>query len=287
MSADAPSARPGEGASSDAASVAQPTGPPTAVDPAKFSTVAHARISILNPVGTGTLDAIAARLRLDHGGRILDVGCGRGEWVVRILERFPATAVGIDRSEMLIEDARARAAARLPEGRASFQVANALDFPLPPAAFDVAISLGATHALGGLHPTLRRLADTVRVGGRVVVGEGYWKRPPSEEYLGILGATKDEFGDHPSNERSGAMHGLRLVTSWRSTLREWDDYESRYAAGVHEYVRTHPGDPDVAAMRRRIEAWEDGYRRWGRSTLGFGIYLFERGSAAGSSSRID
>ena len=280
MSEDAPSRHPGSRTCPERAPHARPAVGVRSVDPAKFSTIAHARISILNPVGTDTLDAVAARLGVDRGGRLLDVGCGRGEWIVRILERFPATAVGIDRSEMLIEDARSRAALRVPGGRASFYVADALDFRIDPASFDVAICLGATHALGGLRPALRRLSATIRPGGRVVIGEGYWKLPPSAEYLRLLGTTEDEFGDHRSNERSGAEFGLRLVASWTSALEEWDDYESQYASGVRDYVRCHPADPDAAAMTHRIEAWEAGYRRWGRATLGFGIYLFERGPAA-------
>jgi hypothetical protein len=38
----------------------------------------------------------------------------------------------------------------------------------------------------------------------------------------------------------------------------------------------HPDDPDRDAMLKRIRNWRDAYLRWGRSTLGFGLYLFQK-----------
>ena len=30
-----------------------------------------------------------------------------------------------------------------------------------------------------------------------------------------------------------------------------------------------PGDPEADAFRERIDAWSEGYSRWGRETMGF------------------
>ncbi|MGI0133104.1 MAG: class I SAM-dependent methyltransferase [Thermoplasmata archaeon] len=244
------------------------------MDRAKFGTVAHARIDILNPVSDRSLAKMAGRLRLGTRSRVLDVGCGRGEWLVRLLEGGGGRGVGIDRSAMLIDDAWSRARARLSAGRAAFHVADARQFPLAPRSFDVAICLGATHALGGREEALRILRRVVRPTGRVVIGEGYWKRPPPPEYLHLLEATSDEFGDDASNVRAGQRAGLTLEAEHRSTPAQWDAYEGSYAAGVRRYLADHPEDGDASEMRDRIDRWEAGYRRWGRTTLGFGVYLF-------------
>ncbi|MDA1017867.1 MAG: hypothetical protein O3A00_25845 [Planctomycetota bacterium] len=55
---------------------------------------------------------------------------------------------------------------------------------------------------------------------------------------------------------------------------EWDDYEDQYAQNVEEFVRANEHDPDAEAMLQRIRPWRDAYLRWGRDTLGFGLYLF-------------
>ena len=40
------------------------------------------------------------------------------------------------------------------------------------------------------------------------------------------------------------------------------------------HVRANPHDPDAQAMLERIRPWREAYLRWGRDTLGFGLYLF-------------
>ena len=244
------------------------------LDPVRFSTIAHLDIAILNPVGDRTLSEVAGRLRLPARGRVLDVGCGRGEWLIRLLERYRARGVGIDRSALLIDDARARARLRGVEDRVDFHVADARVFPIPPGTFDVAICLGATHALGLRDGALRALARAVRPGGQIVVGEGYWKTEPDPDYLALLEAERDEFTDHEGNSRAGRDVGLSLEAKWASSEAEWDAYEGAYAGGIRRYLSAHPDDPDADAMRERVDRWERGYQRWGRSTLGFGIYLF-------------
>ena len=47
---------------------------------------------------------------------------------------------------------------------------------------------------------------------------------------------------------------------------------------VERYARNNPDDPDCPAMVTRIRRWRDAYLRWGRDTLGFGLYLFQKSS---------
>jgi hypothetical protein len=145
-----------------------------------------------------------------------------------------------------------------------------------PASFDAGICIGSTHALGGYRPTLAALARWVRPGGAVLVGEGYWRREPEPEYLERLGATADEMTTHEETIAAGAAVGLAPAGTWVSSERDWDHYEDLYARTVEVYVATHPEDPDAPAARERIRRWRETYQRWGRDTLGFGLYLFKR-----------
>ena len=56
---------------------------------------------------------------------------------------------------------------------------------------------------------------------------------------------------------------------------EWDDYEWKYCRSIERYAREQLDDPDNPWMLERIRRWRDGYLRWGRDTLGFGVYLFQ------------
>lgn len=37
-------------------------------------------------------------------------------------------------------------------------------------------------------------------------------------------------------------------------------------------------DPDYQTRLKKIRAWQQTYTKWGRDTLGFGIYLFRNGN---------
>lgn len=64
------------------------------------------------------------------------------------------------------------------------------------------------------------------------------------------------------------------MDAWESSVADWDRYEDLYAATARAWADAHSGDPEAPAVRARADAWRDGYRRWGRDTLGFGLYLF-------------
>jgi ubiquinone/menaquinone biosynthesis C-methylase UbiE len=145
-----------------------------------------------------------------------------------------------------------------------------------PASFDLAVCIGSTHALGGYPETLRALAGLVRPGGHVLVGQGYWKRDPDPEYLARLGTTPDEMTAHEGNVTAGVAAGLEPAGAWTSRVEDWDRYESLYAETVERFAAAQPEDPDTPAMLERIRGWRETYRRWGRDTLGFGLYLFRQ-----------
>ncbi|MFI9757109.1 class I SAM-dependent methyltransferase [Streptomyces sp. NPDC051963] len=76
----------------------------------------------------------------EHGGRVLDVGCGTGGTTLAVARRLGPTShcVGVDISEPVITAARQRVEQ---EGTpASFICADAQEYAFEPAAFDTVIS---------------------------------------------------------------------------------------------------------------------------------------------------
>ena len=143
-----------------------------------------------------------------------------------------------------------------------------------PGTFSAGICIGSTHAIGDYRDTLRGLMKAVRPGGHLLVGEGYWRCDPAPEYLAALGTVKSEFQSHAGNITTGAREGLVPLYSCTSSEEEWDHYEGLYLRAVERYAAAHPEDPDSPAMQAHIRRWRDNYLRWGRHTLGFGLYLF-------------
>jgi cyclopropane fatty-acyl-phospholipid synthase-like methyltransferase len=246
------------------------------MDHAKFSTIAHRDHAYCNPLDPAVLEQVIDRLALTPGDRVLDVGCGKGTLLTRIAEHSGAHGTGVDINPAFLAEGRALAARLGVADRVTWRHLPASRFTAEPASFAASVCIGSTHAFGSPLDAVRGLTRWVRPGGSVLVGEGYWRRDPDREYLERLGTTKDEMTTHEGMIAAGTGLGLVALGSWTSSHRDWDAYEELYARTVETYVATHPEDPDAAAMRERIRAWRETYRRWGRDTLGFGLYLFRR-----------
>jgi SAM-dependent methyltransferase len=102
-------------------------------------------------------------LRLPRGGRVLEIGCGRGIALPVLAERLaPTELVGVDIDPALIAAAehrvrRARVAARLIE-------ADVRALPLESASFDLVIDFGTCyHVSGGAGGALTALSEIARV----------------------------------------------------------------------------------------------------------------------------
>jgi SAM-dependent methyltransferase len=246
------------------------------MNPHKFSALAHRHHEFCNPIATAKIDRILDLLPFGTETRVLDLGCGRGELGLRIVARFGCVVTGIDTSRPMLDAARERAERAGVVDRFNLSELDIAEFAPEPESFDLAAMLGGGGITGGIQAICERLSCWTRRGGYVLIGEGYWQKAPSVEYLAHLEATKDEFRDHRGNVQAGIDVGLVPLQASVASADEWDDYEWKYSASIERYAIEQPDDPDVPAMLSRIRRWRDGYLRWGRDTLGFGLYLFHR-----------
>jgi SAM-dependent methyltransferase len=253
------------------------------LDRAKLTAIGHADHVICNPVSPQKADGVLDLLDLPTGARVLDAGCGKAELLMRLIERRAGDGihgVGVDMNARFLDEARRGAATRVPAASLELIEGDAAAYLKGMSVrFDGAFCTGSTHAFGGYRQTLRALARVVRPGGQILVGEGYWIKDPEADYLVALGATRAEFNDHAGNVAAAVEEGLVPLYSTVSSGDEWDRYEGLYLRAVERYVAAHPEDPDTPALRDHIRRWRDAYLRWGRDTLGFGLYLFGVGSS--------
>lgn len=254
--------------------------PPAASDRFRFSTIAHAGRALLGPLSEASIEELFDRVTLTPaaGARpsVLDVGCGKGEVLVRALTRFDAAGVGIDPNAAYLEQAQARAdsagvALRLELRCGTFDAAS-----IAPASFDLAICTGATHAFGDFDAALAGLAALVKPGGFALAGHGYWQREPAPDYLAAFGGSADEMAALEPTLGAAAAHGWTLIAHHASTRAEWDNYERGYASTMRNWIASHPNDPDTPAFRERIESWKSAYERWGFRTMGFVTMVLKR-----------
>lgn len=239
------------------------------MDRDRISAITHGDRPFHNPLDPARIDEAIDRLGLGRGDRVLDVGCGPGELLVRIAERTGAGGLGVDTSPVVIEQARRRAAARAPGADLEFAVRQGGE---PEGTFAAACCLGSSHALGGLAAALERLASWIGPDGAVLLADGFWQRPPDPAFLEALGgASPDELPSYEGLLRAGRAAGLEPVWVATSTQRDWEDYEWTLIANGDAYARDHPeadGVRDwVARARERLLA------PGGRDTIGFALMV--------------
>ncbi|WP_030563954.1 SAM-dependent methyltransferase [Streptomyces aureocirculatus] len=211
--------------------------------------------------------------RVPGGGTVLDLGCGWGELLLRVLEAAPeATGVGVDLNSDDLERGRASARARGLDGRVAFAAESATDTARGPA--DVVLCLGSSQALlpdGTPAPhsadALRALRGLVAPGGRVVLGEGFWQRTPTQAELSAMwpDAGVHEHLYLADLADAAVAAGFRPLWVETASAEEWEEFESAYLADTEEWLTAHPEHPEAAERRERADrhraAWLRGYRQ--------------------------
>jgi SAM-dependent methyltransferase len=250
------------------------------VDRWKFFDITHRDHVICNPTSISRLDELIGLLDLGPEARVLDIASGKGEFVVRASERFggPQGAgfrgVAVDLSPYCISDLRAKVADRVPAAGIEILEMDGADYAPTAGTFDLACCMGGDWVFGGHRQTLAFLAGAARPGGLVLVGEPFWRKTPAPEYLAWSGLSGDQFATHAVNVEIGEGQGLTPLLALASTDEEWDRYETLQWRAAARFADSHPADPDVPELLRRVEKNRHEYLNWGRETLGWALYLF-------------
>jgi SAM-dependent methyltransferase len=247
------------------------TGPTVAPEPS-----GHTYLDFAAPLSDDRCARLVALLAPAPGARVLDLGCGWAEFLLRVLSAEPtATGTGVDTDDEAVERGLRNARARGLEERVTLTAGDALAVTGPA---DV-VAVGTSHVWGGTAPALQALAALVAPGGRVLFGDAVWDRPPPATALEALGAADGEIGLVADLVDAAEQAGLRVLDLGQASLEEWDDFESRWCAGRERWLLDHPGHPDAGAVRAVVD---DHRRRWlrgYRGELGF-AYLVLAAPAA-------
>lgn len=247
------------------------------MDTWKFYDITHKKHLVCNPTSEAKLAHLIRLLDLPKGTDVVDIACGKGEFLLRLVEEYEVSGVGVDISPYCIEDCRRKAADRLSKPNIKFTQMDGAEFrPEQPASLHLAACIGASWVFKNHNEALRTLRSWVVPGGLVVVGEPFWLHDPSQGYLDASGLQRENFGTHADNVKVGERHGLQLVYTIVSDKNDWDQYEGLQWLAADEYARQNPNDPDITELMDRVTSSKNIYLKWGRDTIGWAIYIFRR-----------
>ncbi len=135
-------------------------------------------VESLHPGGMTTTKELAELCRVSENKLLLDVASGTGESTCFLVGEFGCTAMGIDASEIMVKQAKEKAANK--GYHIDYQLGDAHDLPFDDNYFDVVISECTTCALD----KERAIAEMVRVtksGGYVGIQDICWKSSTPEK----------------------------------------------------------------------------------------------------------
>lgn len=125
-------------------------------------------VKIAGPLHDAALDHVIPSI--EPRMRILDVGCGGGQFALRLAERFPdIEIVGVDLSAEQVARAQHRARG-LP--RLSFRQGSALELPFGGDEFDLVYSIGSLKHWPDPYVGLRECVRVAKRGAPLFVMEG-------------------------------------------------------------------------------------------------------------------
>ena len=216
-----------------------------------------------SPMSYTTAAALVEEVSLTEPKRIVDVGCGWAELLLRVLEVLPtATGLGIDNDEQLTERARRNASTRGLMDRVSFRSDLS---PIEQA--DIALCIGSEHVFGTLEDALQELRAFVAPGRTLLLGTLFWEQPPSpelasdfaevEELAGVLGAAESSKWE---------VLGVR-----RATIDDWDRFEHGYIRDWDQLALTAESEAARTAAQTAADEYRADYLKR-RGILGF-VYL--------------
>jgi SAM-dependent methyltransferase len=233
----------------------------------------HASLTWLTPLSEERAAGLVEFVADPEPADVLDLGCGWGELLLRVLAAAPrAHGRGVDSAAPSIARAVEQARVRGLAARATFEATPVRDADLRPA--DAVICVGASQIWGppveeaqplDYAAALHALRDLVRPGGRLVYGEAIWSAPPHPAATAPLSGRDDEFVTLDALVELTREAGFEMLRADRADLDEWDDFEAGFRDRFTRWLETHGHDhPAAPEIRRRHEqqraAYEEGYR---------------------------
>ena len=118
------------------------------------------------------------------------------------------------------------------------------------------------------------MSDLIEPYGLILVGEGYWKKKPKQEYLDFIGCPVGTSNSHEQNIQHAESLGFVPLYVAISNQDEWDHFEWCFRIEAERWVLAEPDNEIVKEKLKRVRKWNQYYRKFGRTTMGFGFYLY-------------
>ena len=204
---------------------------------------------------------------------MLDLGSGSGEMLCTWARDHGISGTGIDMSQLFSAQAQRRAVELGVADRVRFIHGDAAGH-VAVEKVDVAACIGATWIAGGVAGTIQLLAQSLRAGGIILVGEPFWRQlPPTDEIVrGCLAHAVTDFLLLPELLASFGQLGYDVVEMVLADQNGWDRYEAAKWLTMRRWLETNPDDELAGEVRALLTSEPVRYATCTREYLGWGVF---------------
>jgi SAM-dependent methyltransferase len=219
------------------------------MDIPRIFTISESEHRIHNPFTPEKYATLGRVLRMKPDTHILDLGSGSGEMLCTWARDHGITGTGIDMS---------RCSPRRPGGarKSSASAVRFISFNdaagyVAEEKYDVAACVGATWIAGGFAGTVGLLAQSLKPGGIMLIGEP-WRRqlPASEEIAQACGVSSvADFLPFPTLWPLSTNLGYDVVEMVLADQEGWDRYEAAKWLTMRRWLEENPDDDFAPEVR--------------------------------------
>jgi len=220
--------------------------------------------------------AVIDMLRLPPAGRVLDLAAGTGGLLLDAMALNEGRGLGLVASAADATLARAAALREGLAGRVEFRTGSPEEF-VAGERYDAILLVQPTALTeGAAERAAARCRDWLKVGGVLVIGQPFLRRPPPPGYRALLGAAGQGLKGTGASAGAIVAAGYELMLTAVCSESEWDAHESASYRARLKHAAAFSDAHAARALKERAETWYHAYWRYGRDTLGFALHAFRK-----------
>ncbi|HAT1682405.1 TPA: SAM-dependent methyltransferase [Klebsiella oxytoca] len=243
------------------------------LDIPRIFTISESAHRIHNPFTPEKYATLGRVLRMKAGTRILDLGSGSGEMLCTWARDHAITGVGIDMSSLFTAQAKRRAEELGVSERVHFIHNDAAGY-VAEEKCDVAACVGATWIAGGFAGTMELLAQSLKPGGFMLIGEPYWRQLPATDEIahacGVSSTT--DFLTLPGLVSAFDDLGYDVVEMVLADQEGWDRYEAAKWLTMRRWLEANPDDDFAEEVRAELTLSPKRHVTYAREYFGWGVF---------------
>lgn len=210
----------------------------------KYTTIGHTKHKLCCPLTEGRVDEILSYLTNLQSNLVLDIGCGKGFFLLKLSKNIATIGHGVDLNPFFIDEAINSSAAQIDAKLLSFQCADINKISLD-NNFGAIACLGSTQSYNGFYETLAFTYEHLCENGIAIISDAYKLSVRSHSKELLLPCFLQGCRSQRENIQKAKSLGFRLISTIESAQFEWDIYETKFYESISEFFQKNPSDSDA------------------------------------------